>query len=72
MTGNSLKDESGQVLVLSLLSVMLLMAFLALAIDVGVLFRARRNMQIAADAAAVAGALDYKYNGIGLSARQRG
>ena len=41
---------------------MLLMAFLALAIDVGTLFRARRNMQIAADAAAVAGALDYKYN----------
>lgn len=72
MTAKSLKDESGQVLVLSLLSVMLLMAFLALAIDVGTLFRARRNMQIAADAAAVAGALDFKYNGSITSARAAG
>jgi hypothetical protein len=35
-----------------------LLGFMALALDVGVIFRARRNLQIAADAAATAGALD--------------
>jgi Flp pilus assembly protein TadG len=57
-----LSDERGQMLVLVALSMTFLMGFMALAIDVGVLFRAKRNVQIAADAAAVAGALDYQYN----------
>jgi hypothetical protein len=35
---------------------------MALALDVGVLFHARRCLQTAADAAAVAGAMDYLYN----------
>src|SRR5258708_21312131 len=39
-----------------------LMGFMALATDSGILFRTRRDLQIAADAAAVAGALDYLYN----------
>jgi hypothetical protein len=56
------KDESGQTLVMAVLSMTLLLGFLALAVDVGVLFHARRNVQLAADGAAVAGALDYKYN----------
>jgi Flp pilus assembly protein TadG len=56
-----LKDEGGQVLVLTLISATLLMAFMALAVDVGILFRARRNMQIAADAAAMAGAMQLYY-----------
>ncbi len=55
------RDESGQVLVLTALSMTLLLGFMALAIDVGVLFRAKRNVQIAADAAAVAAALNYAY-----------
>lgn len=55
-------DESGQVLVLSAMCMMLLLGFLALAIDTGLLFRAKRNLQVAADAAAVAAALDYYYN----------
>ena len=38
------------------------MGFVALAVDVGLLFRAQRNLQTAADAAAIAGALDYLYN----------
>lgn len=58
----AMKEEHGQVLVLVALSMTVLLGFLALAIDVGLLFRAKRNMQVAADAAAVAGALDYKYN----------
>ena len=55
------KNEAGQVLVLTTLSMMLLLGFAGLAVDVGMLFHAKRNVQIAADAAALAGAIDYKY-----------
>ncbi len=41
-----------------------LLGALALAVDVGVLFHARRNMQTAADAAAMAGATELFYNGV--------
>ncbi len=58
------KDERGQVLVLTALSMTMLMAMLALAIDVGLLFRGRRMAQTAADAAAMAGALEWNYNGV--------
>jgi hypothetical protein len=49
-----------------------LMGFVALAVDVGMLFRTQRQMQIAADAAAVAAALDYKYNDSASSAVTQG
>jgi hypothetical protein len=65
-------DENGQVLVLAALAMTALMGFMALATDVGILFRAKRNLQIAADAAAVAGALDYLYNGTSSSATAAG
>lgn len=68
----SLRDERGQVLVLTVLCMGLLLGFMALAIDVGLLFRAKRNVQIAADAAAVAGALDYKYNASTSTAQSAG
>ncbi len=55
-------DESGQVLVITVLCMTVLMGFMGLAVDVGLLFRAQRNLQTAADAAAIAGALDYLYN----------
>jgi len=58
-----LRDESGQVLVLTLFSMGILLGCLGLAIDVGVLFHARRNMQAVADAAAMAGATEMYYNG---------
>jgi hypothetical protein len=64
--------ENGQVIVLVLMSMGLLLGVLALAIDVGVLFRAKRNVQIAADAAAFAGALDYYYNASNATAISRG
>jgi hypothetical protein len=67
-----LRDERGQVLVLTVVCMGMLLAFMALAIDVGMLFRAKRNVQIAADAAAVAGALDYKYNASTTSAQSAG
>ncbi len=55
-------EESGQMVVISALSMTLLMGFMALALDVSLLFRAQRNAQIAADAAATAAVLDYHYN----------
>src|ERR1700761_1885634 len=55
------KDESGQAFVMAVLFMTFLLAFMALAVDVGVLFRAKRNVQAAADAAALAAAVNYKY-----------
>lgn len=55
------KDESGQALVLMTVCMTVLMGFLGLAIDVGLLFRTKQNVQIAADAAATAAALDLVY-----------
>jgi Flp pilus assembly protein TadG len=55
------KDESGQALVMTAFFMTMLLAFMALALDTGTLFRARRMVQTAADAAAMAAALDYKY-----------
>ncbi|HET7103809.1 MAG TPA: pilus assembly protein TadG-related protein [Terracidiphilus sp.] len=57
------KDESGQVLVMTVLSMVVLLGFMALALDVGLLFRAKRNQQIGTDAAAMAAALDYYHTG---------
>lgn len=56
------KDESGQMLIITSLCLTAMFGLLALSTDVGLLFRAKRNLQIAADAAATAGALDYYYN----------
>lgn len=55
-------------LIVTSFAALVLCGFLALSVDVGLLFRARRNMQIAADAAATAGALDYYYNASNSSA----
>lgn len=58
----SRKDESGQVLVLTALSMMILFGFMAFAIDVGWLFNNKRKLQNAADAAATSAAIDYMFN----------
>jgi len=58
-----LRKEEGQVLVLTCLCMTALIGFVALATDAGMLFRAKRNMQTAADAAAFAGAVELFYNG---------
>jgi Flp pilus assembly protein TadG len=57
-----LRNEDGQMLVFTALSMTILIGFLAIAIDVGLLFRTKRNLQTAADAAATAAALDYYFN----------
>ncbi|WP_109487794.1 pilus assembly protein TadG-related protein [Occallatibacter savannae] len=62
------REEEGQTLVFIALCTTALLGFLALAVDVGMLFRARRNLQIAADGAATAAALDYYYNSMNTGA----
>jgi Flp pilus assembly protein TadG len=52
----TLKSESGNVLVLTALSFMVLIGFISVAVDVGMLYRAKRNMQKVADAAALSAA----------------
>jgi Putative Flp pilus-assembly TadE/G-like len=67
-----LRGESGQTLVVVALSMTVLIGFVAFAADAGMLFREQRNLQIAADAAAIAGTLDYRYNGSVTSAEAAG
>ncbi len=57
------RDEAGQTLVFTAFLMCCLFGFMAMAIDVGVLLRAQRRMQTAADAAAIAGGLEYFYHG---------
>ena len=61
-------NERGQITVLTALCLVVLLGFVALAVDVGVLFRSKRNLQIVADAAATAGALDLYKTGSTTSA----
>lgn len=58
-----LRREEGQVLVFTCLCMSALIGMVALATDAGLLFRAKRKMQTAADSAAFAGAVDLYYNG---------
>ena len=57
------RNEEGQTLVFTALLMCCLMGLMAISMDVGVLFRAQRKLQTAADAAAVAGTLEYFYHG---------
>jgi Flp pilus assembly protein TadG len=56
-----LKDESGQAMILTLLCMTCLLGFVAFAADIGTLLHAKRNLQIAADSAAIAGAAELNY-----------
>jgi Flp pilus assembly protein TadG len=64
-----LKDESGQAMILTLLSMTVLLGFVGFAADVGTLLRAKRNLQIAADSAAVAGAAELNYGNMTAAAQ---
>ncbi len=55
-----LRDESGQTLIFVALSMTIILGFTALAADVGTLLHDKRNLQIAADSAAIAGAVEEK------------
>lgn len=56
-----LSGENGQVLPLTAVSLALLMGFLALALDVAQFLYAKRQLQTAADAAALSGAIEINY-----------
>jgi hypothetical protein len=56
-----LKDESGQSLVIAAFCMTCLMGCVALAADVGLMLRAKRLLQTAADSAAIAGALEINF-----------
>jgi Putative Flp pilus-assembly TadE/G-like len=66
-----LRDESGQAMIVTLLCLTCLLGMVAMAADVGTLFYSRRNLQIAADAAAIAGAGELSHgnmNAAGIAA----
>lgn len=54
-------DDNGQAMILTLLCMTVLLGFVGFAVDIGTLLRAKRNLQIAADSAAVAGAAELNY-----------
>lgn len=64
-----LKDQRGQTIVLAAVCFSLLLGFVALAVDVGLMFRARRVMQTAADSGAIAGAQELNYGDVTAAAR---
>ena len=59
-----IEDESGQAMILTLLCMTVLLGFVGFAVDIGTLLRAKRNLQIAADSAAIAGAAELNYGGM--------
>lgn len=61
---NALNDESGQALVLAAVGMVVILSFGALAIDAGQLHYMQSKLQAAADAAAIAGALEISYCGV--------
>jgi Flp pilus assembly protein TadG len=63
-----LKDESGQAMIVTLLAMTCLLGFVGFAADVGTLLRAKRNMQTAADSAAIAAALEQDYGDMSTAA----
>lgn len=62
------KNEDGQVLVIFALLLVVFIGFAALVIDVGMMYRTKSKMQIAADAAALAGAQDLPSASLAISA----
>jgi Flp pilus assembly protein TadG len=55
------RDERGQTIILVALSLPILLGFIGFATDVGLLFMDKRQIQTAADSAAIAGALNLNY-----------
>jgi Flp pilus assembly protein TadG len=64
-----LRDESGQVLILTVLCASCFMGFMALSIDVGILFHTKRVAQTAADSGAVAAAAELNFGDMTAAAK---
>ncbi len=61
LRGVRLRNERGQAMVFILLCMTCLLGFVSFGVDVGILLRAKRAMQQAADAGAISGAAELKY-----------
>jgi Flp pilus assembly protein TadG len=59
-----LRDESGQTLIFVAVSMTVILGFVAMATDVGTFLHDKRNLQIAADSAAIAGAMEEYSSGV--------
>ena len=70
MRPNRLRTETGQLVITAALAMPFLIGFLGLAIDAGFMYDYRRQMQTAADSAAVSAALYRKTNGSGTTETQ--
>jgi hypothetical protein len=65
----TLIDESGQTLVLASLGITVILGFLALSVDMGLMFCVQRSAQTAADSAAITGALEIRYDDVTTEAK---
>jgi hypothetical protein len=63
-----MREESGQAAIMAVLFLTFLLGFVGFAADVGAFLHAKRNLQIAADAAAIAGAKEIRVQVAGLPA----
>jgi Flp pilus assembly protein TadG len=64
MNMKKLRDESGQVMILTVLCVTCLLGVVAMAVDVGIMLYSKRVLQTAADSAAIAGAAEIINNDV--------
>jgi Flp pilus assembly protein TadG len=63
-----LRDERGQTLVITAMALTCLLGMAGFSVDVGLMFRAKRMLQTAADAGAIAGASEYSYSDVTAAA----
>ena len=68
--GSARRGEGGQALIMVLLGLAAILGFVAMTIDVGLIYEGRRQQQDAADAAAIAGASAFP-DSVGAIARAR-
>ncbi len=61
--------ERGQAMIFMVLCLTVMLGFLSLAVDVGLLFRSKRVLQTAADSGAIAGALEANYGDMTAAAQ---
>src|ERR1035441_8664571 len=62
-------DQRGQTTILIALCLLCLCGMTGFAVDAGMMFRAKRNLQIAADAAAISGAAELNYGDAAAAAQ---
>ena len=63
-----LRDERGQTMVITAMALTCLLGMAGYSVDVGLMFRAKRMLQTAADAGAIAGASEYNYSDVTAAA----